>query len=321
MTDLVAAMGPSFLGTRLKRLGEHLQANAAAVLADRGIPIQPGQVSVFAALRDGPRRVSEIVERIGMSQPGVTRAAGQLERLGLVEVLPGQDQRTRLLAMTPAGEAVMARLTMEIWPGLANAVDAILTPLSGSLLDQVGGIEAALGEKPLLERVPPALPRRLILREYEPALAPAFKAINTEWIEAMFTLEQADRDTLDDPQGSILAGGGAILFVEAEGLGVVGTCALRRSGGSAFELTKMGVLQSSRGLKAGEFLLTATIARARRMGADPLYLLTNSACAAAIHLYEKNGFVHDAGIMADYGARYARCDVAMRHVGGPAHRG
>jgi len=67
-------------------------------------------------------------------------------------------------------------------------------------------------------------------------------------------------------------------------------------------------------LKAGEFLLQAVIARAQAMSADPLYLLTSSRCAAAIHLYEKLGFRHDAGIMAEYGARYARCDVAMRYV-------
>ena len=44
-----------------------------------------------------------------------------------------------------------------------------------------------------------------------------------------------------------------------------------------------------------------------------MYLLTNSKCAAAIHLYEKNGFEHDAEIMATYGARYERCNVAMRY--------
>ena len=68
-----------------------------------------------------------------------------------------------------------------------------------------------------------------------------------------------------------------------------------------------------RGLKAGEFLLEAMIARAQELGAEPLYLLSNAKCAAAIHLYEKHGFAHDAGIMAEYGARYARCDVAMRY--------
>ena len=30
---------------------------------------------------------------------------------------------------------------------------------------------------------------------------------------------------------------------------------------------------------------------------------------------EKLGFQHDAEIMATYGARYERCDVAMRFVG------
>jgi ribosomal protein S18 acetylase RimI-like enzyme len=49
------------------------------------------------------------------------------------------------------------------------------------------------------------------------------------------------------------------------------------------------------------------------MGADPLYLLSNRRCAAAVHLYEKLGFQHDAEIMARYGARYERCDVAMRY--------
>ena len=155
----------------------------------------------------------------------------------------------------------------------------------------------------------------LTIREYDDALARDFHDINAEWIETMFTLEPADREVLDDPRGKIVDPGGDILFVEADGIGVVGTCALRKSGKGAFELTKMGVRDSARGRKAGEFLLRATLARAREIGADPLYLLTSSKCAAAIHLYEKLGFVHDADIMRDYGARYQRCDVAMRYAG------
>lgn len=149
--------------------------------------------------------------------------------------------------------------------------------------------------------------------EYRDDLAPAFHDINAEWIEAMFTLEPTDREVLENPRERIIEPGGTILFVEAERLGVVGTCALQKTGPASFELTKMGVLETARGLKAGEFLLAAVIARAQRLGADPLYLLTNKACAAAIHLYEKLGFEHDAAIMADYGTRYQRCDVAMRY--------
>jgi GNAT superfamily N-acetyltransferase len=155
---------------------------------------------------------------------------------------------------------------------------------------------------------------RLTIRPFTDDLARAFHDINAEWITAMFALEATDREVLENPRARIIDGGGVILFVEAAGLGVVGTCALQKTGTACFELTKMGVTEAARGLKAGEFLLAATIAKARDLGADPLYLLTNAKCEAAIHLYEKLGFQHDTRIMAQYGARYERCDVAMRFV-------
>jgi N-acetylglutamate synthase-like GNAT family acetyltransferase len=147
--------------------------------------------------------------------------------------------------------------------------------------------------------------------DFTDALAPAFRAINAEWIEAMFTLEANDRAILDHPRASIIDRGGIIRFVRAGELGIVGTCALIRIADGVFELTKMGVLASARGRKAGEFLLAHIVDAAQAMRLDRLYLLTSHKCAAAIHLYEKAGFVHDAAVMADFGARYARCDVAM----------
>jgi len=131
----------------------------------------------------------------------------------------------------------------------------------------------------------------------------------------MFRIEDTDREVLENPRRFIIDPGGAILFVEAAGLGVIGTCALQKTGEKSFELTKMGVRTSVRGLKAGEFLLAAVIGRARGLGAELLYLLTNARCQAAVHLYEKLGFRHDADIMARFGARYERCNVAMRYGG------
>jgi aspartate racemase len=163
-----------------------------------------------------------------------------------------------------------------------------------------------------------ALSDTMRIRPWSDDLAQAFHDINAQWIEAMFVLEEVDRDVLSNPRERIIAGGGDILFVEAPGLGIVGTCALKKTGDTAFELTKMGVLESARGLKAGEFLLKAALQRAAELGANPLYLLTSAKCAAAIHLYEKLGFVHDAAIMRDYGASYERCNVAMRYA--PDHR-
>lgn len=159
----------------------------------------------------------------------------------------------------------------------------------------------------------PSRTDNLTIREYSDALAHHFHDINVEWIDAMFVLEPTDREVLENPREKIIDTGGVILFVEAEGRGIVGTCALQRSSDGGYELTKMGVRETARGLKAGEFLLAAIIQRALTLDANPLYLLTNKRCEAAIHLYEKLGFKHDADIMARYGARYERCNVAMRY--------
>lgn len=316
MVDVVAQMGPAFLGTRLKRLGERMQAGAASVLTDAGVPLQPGHMAAMAALRTGPRTVGQLAEASGTSQPGMTRTVGRLKQLDLAREEICDDQRSRLIALTPAGEKMAATIASEVWPRVGAAAEEILALLEGDFLDQLAAIEEALAKASIAERAARAAPGALRLRAFEPALAREFDAINREWIESMFTLEETDREVLENPQKRIVDPGGAILFVEAAGLGIVGTCALQKTGPAAFELTKMGVRESARGLKAGEFLLREAIERAREMGAETLYLLTNRKCAAAIHLYEKLGFVHDAAIMARYAARYERCDVAMRHTGG-----
>lgn len=314
-TDVIAELGEVFLGSRLKRLGERLQAGAAKVVGEAGLPVQPTHMGLLAALDRGPMTIGQLVDAVGTSQPGVTRGIGQLAEMGLVEAERGADQRQKRISLTSAGEAAMVRIKRDIWPRLGQAVKAITDGLSGPLLAQLADLEAALAEKPLDARAATNSAVELIVHDFRPELAPLFRDINVEWIASMFRLERADREVLDDPQHHILAGGGAILFVEVPGLGIVGTCALRKTGPSSAELTKMGVRQTARGLKAGEHLLAATIARAEAMGIDDLYLLTNSKCTAAIHLYEKLGFVHDRQVMAAHGARYERCDVAMRYRG------
>ena len=153
----------------------------------------------------------------------------------------------------------------------------------------------------------------LTIIDYRDDLAPLFHDINAEWINALFVMEDVDRLILENPRETIIDPGGIILFVAESTLGIVGTCALKPAGPGAYELTKMGVLESARGKKAGEYLLAAAITRARTLDIDSLFLLTNHMCASAIHLYEKAGFVHDAAIMQRYGGRYARCDVAMSY--------
>ena len=155
----------------------------------------------------------------------------------------------------------------------------------------------------------------LRIRDYDDSLAADFARINRQWIEEMYALEPVDEAQLGDPHGEIVKPGGAILFAEDDELGVIGTCGLLKTGDGEFELVKMAVAPAARGRGAGEALLRATIERAFALGAKRLFLLTNSKSLAAIRMYERNGFAHDAEILARCGGEYSRCDVAMLYTG------
>jgi GNAT superfamily N-acetyltransferase len=153
--------------------------------------------------------------------------------------------------------------------------------------------------------------KSVIIVPYETSLKEYFKAINSEWIEDMFVIEETDRRVLEDPEGQIINGGGHVLFAKTSALGVVGTCALQQTAPLEFELIKMGVLKKARGLNVGRILLEAAIEKAKQVGAKKLYLMTNKKCEAAIHLYLKYGFNHSEALLRAEGSKYNRCDVAM----------
>ncbi len=311
--DTLADLGVTFLGSRMKRLADRLQTDAAATLQAMDLPIQPAQQQFLAVLRQqGPQTVGGVAQHLRISQPTATRAIQALIEQGLIDVSrEGRDQRQKLLSLSPDGTALMDRLERDLWPKVEAAAVSLCGGRHAALLKEIAMIEAELDRRSLVDRV--MIPD-MTVRDFSDDLAQAFHDINAAWISQMFVLEENDVTLLENPRALIIDKGGAVLFAQTPDLGVVGTCAIMKMKDGWFELTKMGVLEAARGRKVGEFLLAATIARAKAMGvADRLYLLTNTRCGPAIHLYEKLGFQHDAEIMALFGSRYERCDVAMRY--------
>lgn len=119
----------------------------------------------------------------------------------------------------------------------------------------------------------------------------AFRTLNEEWITRFFTLEAKDRETLGDPERTILAKGGAIFLAIVEGE-AVGCVALIPMEDGVYELSKMAVAPHLRGLGIGRTLLLHAIAQARGLGARSLFLASNSKLENAVHLYEAVGFRH-----------------------------
>ena len=130
----------------------------------------------------------------------------------------------------------------------------------------------------------------LSIIEFDMQHAQVFKDLNIAWIAKSFFVEESDEQVLSDPKKYFLDAGGAILLAEHKGK-IVGTCALTYEGHNTYELTKMAVDESMRGLKIGYHLGVATLEKAKELGAKKVILHSNKeGSAPAIQLYYKLGF-------------------------------
>ena len=136
----------------------------------------------------------------------------------------------------------------------------------------------------------------VIIKELQPGDdATAFRTLNEEWISKYFTLEEKDRQQLNHPE-TILDHGGHIYLAYRDNV-AVGCVALvpmpsTPDTGHVFELSKMAVAPHVRGLGIGRGLLLHVVDQARALGADSLFLGSNTRLVSAVALYESAGFRH-----------------------------
>jgi len=154
MQDVVQELGFLTLGSRFKRIGESLQAQAQVLLASNGMCMPTAHFPLLAALdRLGPLGVGELSQAVGVSQPVVSRSLLGLEASGLVESKPvGADRRVRSIRLSRKGRDLVQRAKRAVWPVIEAAVANACKPLKGSLLEQLAALEAALEQAPLQKR-------------------------------------------------------------------------------------------------------------------------------------------------------------------------
>lgn len=152
--DIVRELGHLTLGTRLKRLGERLQAQTQVLLADADISLPASHCPLLAALdRLGPLSVGELAQAVGISQPGISRMLEALQADDLVASRrPAGDRRLRTIELTKAGRELIARSKRLAWPRVESAVAEACAGISGSLLEQLSALEEALAASPLHAR-------------------------------------------------------------------------------------------------------------------------------------------------------------------------
>jgi ribosomal protein S18 acetylase RimI-like enzyme len=155
--------------------------------------------------------------------------------------------------------------------------------------------------------VPPENKRKVAIVDYSARYGDAFQRLNIEWLEKYFEVEPIDRRVLSDPEQTIIAPGGIILYA-CVGTEVVGTVALKYFGNGVYELTKMAVTENQQGLGIGRQLLCAVVEKFHQLHGKMLYLESHSDLVPAITLYESAGFRHETPPSP---SDYARANVFM----------
>jgi DNA-binding MarR family transcriptional regulator len=152
--DTVRELGYLALGTRLKRLGERLQAQTQVVLERADIELPASHFPLLAALaRLGALNVGELTEALGMSQPGVTRLLDKLAADGLVQsTQSAADRRVRTIELTKSGRQLVSRAKRTVWPLIEASVADACAGSPRALLPLLAALEEALVEAPLSVR-------------------------------------------------------------------------------------------------------------------------------------------------------------------------
>ncbi len=134
-----------------------------------------------------------------------------------------------------------------------------------------------------------------------------FAALNYEWIEKYFAVEEHDREILDRPREFVIDPGGQIFMAIIDGQ-AAGTVALIPDGEDIMELTKMAVSPNFQGLGIGGKLMARCIEYAKEPGIKTVFLESNRKLAPALNLYRKFGFVEVPGHPDSF---YSRADIRM----------
>lgn len=302
------------LGSRLKSLSDHFYAAVDEVYRSCGAGIESRWFPVLRFLwENGETTVSDVAQAIGQTHSAVSQLADKLVDAGLVcRKKDAQDGRRSLLVLTDKGHTDLAALG-PIWVSVRRGIVRSLGEDGlASLLDALAATESALQQRPVVEAMlaehaaVAAAPLEIV--PYEPALKEHFYRLNAQWLERHFRIEDVDRDLLGDPERHVLKAGGVILFARLAGE-VIGTCALLHESPGVYELSKMGVDETFRGMGAGRGLLAAAIGEFERRQGRELFLESNSRLKTALRMYEQAGFVMQPTVRP--GSHYERADVYM----------
>lgn len=306
--DKVGKMG---LGSRLRRLSEMLTEQAGEVYSMYAIEMNPKWFPVFYVLAEGEdKSIMQIAQEISHSHPSVSTIIKEMVKHGVaMEVANKADARKNYIRLTDKGQEINKQIQVQ-YTDVNTAVETALKETQYDIWKAIAEWEHLLDQKSLLNRVKDAKKNResaqVKVIDYTQQYQPAFKQLSEEWITQYFKMEATDYKSLDHPDEYIIDKGGHIFIALYNGE-AVGTCAMIKMEDNTYELAKMAVSPKAKGKGIGFILGQACIIKAKELGAQKLYLESNTILKPAINLYYKLGFKKVTGVPSPY----ERCNIQM----------
>lgn len=151
--DYTRAAGGAAIGARLRRLSAAFDGDVARVYAALDIAFEQRWYGVLnqIALR-GPLTVGELAATLRITHVSVSQTRQSLEKAGLVVTRSDdEDARRKRLVLTPAGQALVDRLT-PLWRAFADAALALDAEAEG-LAVALDRMDDALARRSLFDRI------------------------------------------------------------------------------------------------------------------------------------------------------------------------
>lgn len=309
--DFLRELGTISFVTRLKRVSDAMLHDGRRMYKHLGYDIEPNWFVIFKLLEKHKElTVTEIAERIGFAHPSVIAIVNKMLKSGYVaEKKSPLDSRKRILTLTAKAENKMPEF-QRVWDARTAGVKRMLETTDAFAFLET--LENKINEQGFKNRTLKELEKFSDVRiiEFENRFSADFARLNYDWISQDYSIEDHDREILDNPENYIIRRNGQIFFALV-GEQVSGTVALIDVDSETYELAKMAVSPEFRGYNIGLKLMDACVEYSKKAGKKRIVLESNTKQIAAINLYKKAGFKK---IPLDPNSQYTRANIRMEKI-------
>jgi ribosomal protein S18 acetylase RimI-like enzyme len=306
--DFLRELGTLGFVTRLKRVADAMLHDGRKMYKQLGYDIEPNWFVIFKLLEKyGELTVTEIADKIGFAHPSVIAIVNKMLKSGYVaEKKSPTDSRKRILTLTPKAATKLPEFE-RIWEAGTAGFKRMLENTDPFAFLET--LEDKINEQGFKSRTLQELEKisEVSVVKYEKRYAADFARLNYDWISKDYSIEDHDREILDDPENYIIRQKGQIFFALV-GEQVAGTVALLEIDDVTYELGKMAVSPDFRGYNIGLKLMNACVEYSKKAGKKRIVLDSNTKQIAAINLYKKAGFQE---IPLDPQTPYRRSNIRM----------